>query len=678
MVVASGKSHLDSDPDQNASAEQSSANVSPPPAVQDPFLGKLDKFALPIILVLALFCFFFRLGSVGICDGSESYYPSAAREMVEAGNYLVPQLNYQILFAKPIMIFWLIIAGYKMFGMTAFAARFFAAVVAVGLTGLTYASARTVSNPRTGLLAALIVMASPLVLDYARLSEIDLFFSSFLALSFLSTLLVVCAGRKKLWPLIYVGLGCALLTKGPASLVIYAVGCFMALALQWKDHRRKFLPALVSIHPILGVILMLAIALPWWVEVWRATDHSFPTYFLAYENFGRAAGHTNSNPMYWFKYPVVILLGLFPWSLFLPALLWRTLRSISGKGPKLPDATGAVLLADGELSPSTTAPKESKLLDAKRWALGCGAAVITIFGLSRTQMEPYLLPMMAPLAVYIALSVNDWLVTLAAGKSSPTSTEGNSDSAFASKWTGAVSTSIFVLGLIVAAGGFSLPSVFKLPLQPVSWPLIALPLSGVLIGAAMVAQFILLRRGLFQKGFLAMALIYTLGTTIGVEAGIEAWYGNTMRDLHYLCTLLENKPGQVGFYADCRSSVLFYVKRPVYFFFQSERLVPYASYKFKLSDQALKFPLFVFTERKHLPALTSQKDVTFTTVGERGKWGLYEVKGARLEPYETLINTFSTVPLTDLATKQLPTGPLTLPFGGGTFKHNMLDPYQYR
>ncbi len=558
--------------------------------------------------------------------------------MVEANNYLVPQLNYQILFAKPIMIFWLIIAGYKMFGMTSFAARFFAAVVAVGLTGLTYFSARSVSNARTGLLAALIVLASPLVLDYARLSEIDLFFSSFLALSFLSTFLVVCGGRKKLWPLIYIGLGAALLTKGPASLVIYSVGCFMALALQWSDHRAKFLPALRSIQPIWGIIIMLVIALPWWVEVWRATKGTFPTFFWAYENLGRANGHTNSNPAYWFKYPVVILVGLFPWSLFLPAYLWRTIRSVTGKGPKLPDATGATGIIGVTTMP---AAETTNLLDGKRWALGCGAAVVTIFGLSRTQMEPYLLPSIAPLAVYIALSVNDWFAAVGGGKG--TKSDGaslNNDNALLNQWTGVVSKGIFVLGIVVAAGSFALPAVFKLPISPISWPLIALPLSGVLIGLAMTAQFVLLRRGEMQKGFLAMSLIYTMGTAIGVEAGIEAWYGNTMRDLHYLCTLLEDKPGQIGFYADCRSSVLFYVKRPVYFFFQAERLVPYASYKFKLSEQALKFPLYIFTERKHLPALTSQKDVTFTAVGERGKWGLYEVKGARLEPYGDLDQYF--------------------------------------
>jgi hypothetical protein len=294
-------------------------------------------------------------------------------------------------------------------------------------------------------------------------------------------------------------------------------------------------------------------------------------------------------------------------------------------------------------------------------------------------MEPYLLPSVAPLAVYIALSVNDWLAAMGDGRQSAGMAPVESkDSALVSKWTSAVSKIIFVLGMIVALAGFALPAIFKMPMNTVTWPMIALPLAGILVGAAMVTQYVLLRRGQVQKGFLAMALIYALGTAIGVEAGIEAWYSNTMADLHYLCTLLEDRPGQIGFFADCRSSVLFYVKRPVYFFFQSERLVPYESYRFKLSEQALKFPLYIFTERKHLQGLTGQKGVTFTTVGERGKWGLYQVKGARLEPYETLINTFTRVPLVDLATKQLPTGPLTLPFGGGTFKHNQMDPYQYR
>jgi hypothetical protein len=299
--------------------------------------------------------------------------------------------------------------------------------------------------------------------------------------------------------------------------------------------------------------------------------------------------------------------------------------------------------------------------------------------------------------VYIALSINDWLAAMGGGKQSGGTTPAhsiattdsmapthslaladNKDSAWVNKWTAAVSKIIFVLGLIVSAAGFALPAIFKMSLVSVTWPMIALPLAGLLVGAALIAQFVLLRRGEVQKGLLAMALLYTVATAIGVEAGIEAWYSNSMRDLHYLCTLLEDKPGQIGFFADCRSSVLFYAKRPVYFFFQSERIVPYESYKFKLSEQALKFPLYIFTERKHLAGLTGQKGVTFTPVGERGKWGLYQVKGARLEPYETLINTFERVPLADLATKQLPTGPLTLPFGGGTFKHNQMDPYQYR
>ncbi|MBS2006357.1 MAG: glycosyltransferase family 39 protein [Cyanobacteria bacterium SZAS TMP-1] len=633
-----------------------------PPAVSSKFWAFIDKHAFKIVLALAVFCFFFRLGSVGICDGSESYYPSAAREMVEANNYLVPQLNYQILFAKPIMIFWLIIAGYKLFGLTSFAARFFAAVFALGLTALTYHSARTVSNARAGLLASLIVMASPLIIDYARLSEIDLFFSSFLGLSYLSTMLVISGGRTKFWPLIYVGLGAALLTKGPASLVIYGVGYVLGMILLRCD-LKGWKTALSAIKPWFGIPLMLAIALPWWIAVWKATDGSFPTYFIAYENFGRAAGLTNTNPRYWFRYPAVILLGLFPWSLFLPAFLWRTVKSVLGKVPRLADVNGETRDRSGE-APDSAAAVASSLLDGKRVALGFGAAVIIIFGLSKTQMEPYLLPAVAPLAVYMALSFNDWLS--AAGDD------------FVARWTRIASGIILVVGVLMAIGGFALPMVFKLSLANPTWPLFALPLAGLLLGGAMIAQFFILRRGEMQRGLLTMSLIMAMGTTLGVEAGIEAWYGNTIKDLHYLCTLLDNKPGQVGFFLDCRSSVLFYVKRPVYFFFQPERLVPYADYKFKLSDEALKFPLYVFSERKHLPALTAQKGMTISTVGESGKWGLYEVKGARLEPYETLIKTFEKVPLHDLATKNLPTGPLTLPFGGGTFVHNQLDPHQYR
>jgi|GEM_PF-4378864 len=658
-------------------ADKSQIDVAPSSAVSDKFWAFIDKHAFLIVLALGAFCFFFKLGSVGILDGSESYYPAAAREMVEANNYLVPQLNYQILFAKPIMIFWMIIAGYKMFGMNSFGARFFAAVFALGLTTLTYHSTRSVSNARTGLLASLIFMASPLVIDYARLSEIDLFFSAFLGLSYLSTMLVISAGQKKFWPLIYVGLGAALLTKGPASLVIYGVGlCFSLLLLRCNP--KRIFAVLKDLKPLFGIPLMLVIALPWWVAVWKATNGSFPTYFIAYENFGRAAGLTNTNPRYWFRYPAVLLAGLFPWSLFLPAFLWRTVRSVLGKGAKLDDVSGAT--ADNASAETTIAVQPDNLLDGKRVALGFGAAVVTIFGLSKTQMEPYLLPAIAPLAVYIALSFNDWLAAIGsrAGTDSSTAIGASADGPLVSKWTLVVSRIALVFGVIMAIGGFALPAALKVPYNQLSWPLIALPLAGLLLGGALIGQFVFARRGEVQKGFIAMALVYACGMTIGLEAGIEAWYANTIRDLHYLCTLLENKPGQVAFFSDCRASVLFYVKRPIYFFFQPERLVPYADYQFHLSEDALKFPLFVFTEKKHLPALMACKDMTFSTVGERGKWGLYEVKGARLEPYETLINTFEKVPLKDLATKNLPTGLLTLPFGGGTFTHNQLDPHQYR
>ena len=555
--------------------------------VTDRLLAFVNRHSLLSVIAIGAFALFFRLGSVGICDGSESYYPSAAREMVEANNYIIPQLNYQILFAKPIMIFWMIIAGYKLFGITALGARFFSAVFAMLLTVLAYVSARStagksergnfqVNKNLTGVLAALMIVGSPLVIDYARLSEIDLFFSAFLGFAFLGTLLTVSAGCKRIWPLIYIGLGMALLTKGPASLVIYACGCFFATVLLWPQ-RKKLLPALWSLKPWFGIPLMLLIALPWWVEVFKATDGMFPKYFFAYENFGRANGLTNTNPHYWFKYPLVLLVGLFPWSLLLPGFIGRTLLSITGRGEKLPDATSSLNEQDA-----------INLVDAKRVALGFGAAVVTLFSLSHTQMEPYLLPAVAPLAVYMSLSLNDWWQSLKA-KAMTT-------------WT----TIIMVVGVILCAGGFALPSIFKLSLNAPTWPVFGLPVAGLLMGEGLIAHKFIAKSSR-QKAAIVMAMLYTCGIAVGVESGIEAWYGNVMKDLHYLCSLLDTKPGQVAFYLDCRSSVLFYVKRPVYFFFQPERLVPQSKYQFKLDDAALKFPLYVFRRKKASARLDRSK-----------------------------------------------------------------------
>ncbi len=85
---------------------------------------KIPRLAPWIILALVCLGLYFNsLGSWAFTDPGESYYTEAAREMVECNDWIVPHLNYQIYFSKPILTFWSIAASYKLLGVSELAAR---------------------------------------------------------------------------------------------------------------------------------------------------------------------------------------------------------------------------------------------------------------------------------------------------------------------------------------------------------------------------------------------------------------------------------------------------------------------------------------------------------------------------------------------------------------------------
>src|SRR5277367_4923765 len=78
--------------------------------------SRAESGVAAMVALISAYVFFFRLGNFGVLDGGESYYPAAVREMIESHSYIVPQMNYQLYFSKPIMTFWLLEAGYHLFG----------------------------------------------------------------------------------------------------------------------------------------------------------------------------------------------------------------------------------------------------------------------------------------------------------------------------------------------------------------------------------------------------------------------------------------------------------------------------------------------------------------------------------------------------------------------------------
>ncbi|MCX5900802.1 MAG: hypothetical protein NTX06_08735, partial [Proteobacteria bacterium] len=54
-----------------------------------------------ILIALAGFALFYKLGSVPLADPDEPRYAESAREMIERGSYMVPYFNYEPRLQKP-------------------------------------------------------------------------------------------------------------------------------------------------------------------------------------------------------------------------------------------------------------------------------------------------------------------------------------------------------------------------------------------------------------------------------------------------------------------------------------------------------------------------------------------------------------------------------------------------
>ncbi|MGS0729826.1 phospholipid carrier-dependent glycosyltransferase, partial [Shewanella sp. 0m-11] len=147
----------------------------------------------------------------------------------------------------------------------------------------------------------------------------------------------LCWQGGKVWGyLAFIGLAIGLLAKGPVALVLFSIG--VGLWLLWQYGPIRMWRELWQRTPLLtGTLLMLAIALPWYVIAEQATP-GFLNYFLVGEHWSRfvdsgwkgdlyGSAHDEVRGTIWFYFVVAAM----PWSLFLPRAFYKIATEIKGK-----------------------------------------------------------------------------------------------------------------------------------------------------------------------------------------------------------------------------------------------------------------------------------------------------------------------------------------------------------
>ncbi len=278
-------------------------------------------FWFPFIASLALLIFFFRLGAMPLLDPDEPRYAQAAREMKDSGDTINPQLNGENRWDKPVFFYWLILASYKLYGVSEWAARFPSALFSLLMILLCYLWSIRCGGRLWGLWASLILMTNLEFCIIGRLAITDMTLSFFQSLAIIFAFEAWRVNRPQYLFFCFVASGVAFLTKGPVGILLPGMVFFLFLVLS------KNLKFLKQVQWITSLMAFLAIALPWYaVECFLYPD--FFEYFFILHNVKRFATDElrHSEPLYY--YVAVIAIGFFPWSIFVPRALTKAFKNL--------------------------------------------------------------------------------------------------------------------------------------------------------------------------------------------------------------------------------------------------------------------------------------------------------------------------------------------------------------
>jgi 4-amino-4-deoxy-L-arabinose transferase-like glycosyltransferase len=428
--------------------------------------------------------------------------------MLMRGDWVVPVFNGELRSHKPVLLYWCIMAAYSALGVSEFAARLPSALCAIGSVVCVYRMGRRLFGPQAGVWAGIALATSLMFVMAGRAATPDslLIFCTTLALMIyvcgtfrprfettpvgaVPELIVPNKHFPQRWPTamaMYGAMGLGVLAKGPVGLVLptAVIGLFLlfvnlptrsgeeshlyrALRLFEPLH---FLQTCWSMRPMTALFAAAMVALPWYWAVGIATDGEFLRSFFFEHNLGRATAAMENHGGFLLFYPVAILAGFFPWSVFAVPLALDTALQIRRREQFHPGYLLAV----------------------------CWIGVyVVLFTLARTKLPSYVTPCYPALALLVGDYVDRW---------------SRQAAAVSGRWLVAAFGCLSVVGIAVAV---AIPIVAKNVTPGEEWlGLIGLvPLMGGVLCMGMVSvRNYFAAAGAFSLTAIALAtLVFSLG-----------------------------------------------------------------------------------------------------------------------------------------------------------------------
>jgi 4-amino-4-deoxy-L-arabinose transferase-like glycosyltransferase len=350
----------------------------------------------------------------------DSSHAQAAQHFAESTDWVTAKVNGIRYIEKPPLPYWIVAVSYRIFGQNAFATHLPNALAMLGLAWLSWLWARRAWGPRAGLYSGLGVLTSVGAFLFTRFIIPEAILSLFLlvALYCLITGLELDEPSRFYW--MWANVALALMIKGLIAPVFFLGTAipYLLLTGQWRRWRKLRL--------ITGPLVFLAIAAPWHILCGLANPdqghavgnhptlgnvHGFFYFYFVNEHFLRFFSLRyphDYNKLPFAAYWLLHLVWLFPWSLFLPALVavaWKTRRHWLQQLRHDAGQTVDFYLDNTAREDAASYVLRLKFRVRSAWLLSLFSAwTLFFFSLSSNQ-EYYTFPVWPPLIILIAAVV---------------------------------------------------------------------------------------------------------------------------------------------------------------------------------------------------------------------------------------------------------------------------------